>query len=119
MEFEAYEIIVEILKDIKCRGDYFTVEPQGKGGHVVYSRYYSGGAYQFIFRFHLSDNFRIILDVNGLQRKIFNLTNPSSFDEIGSHIKSALSRMQIDREYHGSDGGICIRKNKKWIKVIE
>ena len=108
---EAYQIIEEILKDIKQQGDFFIIDARENGGYVSYSRHCGGGAYQGAVRFHLSCIGMALRSIASNKLRItFSLTDPISFDKMGIFIKSVIDTMQTDRMNHGSEGGISIHR---------
>jgi hypothetical protein len=124
---EAHEVIIDILNDVRAEQDFFIIEAQDKGGYVSYSRLYSGGAYQGAFRFGLYDWPIMTIDAYGSgsqYRRKFDLTDPKSFEEIGTIIRSTINRMQTDRcrtrislltNRRKIEGQIYVRKKGKYV----
>ena len=104
----VHQIIEQTLESVAVKGvDYYRVDREERGPHtaVLYSKHYSGGGYQCVFRyFGKNDTLTIRPLLFGApfgwkyaEDLNINLGDPDSFDLIASAIRQIFDSNQKDR----------------------
>ena len=104
----ADDIIEAILDEHRRPFDNFLIDY----GMVSYSRNYSGGAFNFAFRYNLKDLLLYLQRTNSLP-VAFDIQDPNSFDDMWEFIKKVIDLMQQDRSNGYSTDGSVYRKRHR------
>ena len=105
-KLEAWMIAHEICEMIGQKGDYFIARqssnhPMGYPNHgvILYSRYVSGGAYQYVVEIdiHMKDMQIHLRTYKPVKHYFYELADPDCIKRMAKIVKDIVATMQLDR----------------------